>query len=124
MERSLRAVAVTTAFTIGSVDASPRAACNIISIADVRAIIGDSVSILNPDKNLLTQIDGARNGSGRSALLNLVYAPASKLAAMNAKYRAKSKKTAGVFAAVRVATRDAIDLAASNKLLAAVLQKI
>jgi len=29
-----------------------------------------------------------------------------------------------VFAAVRVATRDAIDLAASNKLLAAVLQKI
>lgn len=92
MERSLRAVAVTTAFTIGSVDASPRAACNIISIADVRAIIGDSVSILNPDKNLLTQIDGARNGSGRSALLNLVYAPASKLAAMNAKYRAKSKK--------------------------------
>ena len=92
MERCLRAVAVTTAFTIGSVDASPRAACNIISIADVRAIIGDSVSILNPDKNLLTQIDGARNGSGRSALLNLVYAPASKLAAMNAKYRAKSEK--------------------------------
>lgn len=133
----LFASAIIASVTIGPADASPRLVCNVLPLAEVRAIVGGS-PIYQPgskqqrgDSTLSScgYLSGERGGRG--VLLVLISAPSSTLAAYQAASRADTKHTSGatavqdgVYVSVRVANDEGINLAVSEKLLAAVLRKI
>lgn len=131
--------------TSGRAAASPRSACPLLPLDVVRVLVGAPVSAFMPDLStpaiqgdttvatcLYSMLDAAgRPAKGRSAKFSLMWAPKAKLAETNAFYTKRHIEAPGIKGDVLVlawvgnaANGKAGDWAASQKLLAAVLQKL
>ncbi len=128
-------------------NAGQRAACDLLSLADVRALTGSSVSIYVVGSNKPTVRGDTTysncayvmqaNGNvqpGRFAKINLMWAPGAKLAQARSIYtnvrHVPASVKGGVIVTAEVGNthlgdgRPTPDAAASQKLLDAVLQKV
>jgi len=131
--------------TSGRADASPRAACDVLSLADVRALIGSPVSVFMPDLSTpaargdttfatctYAVLDAAgRPTKGLGAKFSLMWAPKAKLTESNDIYTKRHIEAAAVKGDVLVLAWVASasggktgDWQASQKLLAAVVRKL
>lgn len=129
----------------GSTIASPRTACDLLSLDEVRNAVGAPVSIIDldlstpavrGDTTVSTCVYGMQGASGhpqngRSAKFSLMWAPRAKLQEGNDFYTKRHAEAPGIKGDVLVlawvgdpASGKAGDWASSQKLLAAVLQKL
>jgi hypothetical protein len=131
--------------TSGWAAASPRAACPLLPLEEVRVLVGAPVTVFTPDLStpatrgdttfatcVYLTVDGAGHpAKGRSARFSLMWAPKAKLAETNELYTKRHVEAPGIKGDVLVlawvgnaSSGKAGDWAASQKLLAAVLQKL
>ena len=131
--------------TSGRAAASPRPACSLLSLEEVRVLVGSPVSVFMPDLStpatrgdttvstctFSIQDAAGHPAKGRRAKFTLMWAPKAKLSETNAFYTKRHieapamKGDVLVLACVgSVSNGKAGDWAASQKLLAAVLQKL
>ena len=131
--------------TSGRAVADVRPACTLLSLAEVRVLVGSPVSVFMPDLSTPTtradttvstctyvvQDAAGHPAKGRSAKLTLMWAPKAKLSETNDFYTKRHIEAPGIKGDVlvlawvgNVANGKAGDWAASQKLLAAVLQKL
>ena len=141
----LHLVSITTAilffFTGASASAAQRAACSVLTLADVRAIVGDQVVVFDagsaaPTTENETTISNCTyslpNFNGRSARVTLMWGPSAKLAETNKYYLERNKELPSIKGDVFVLASVTglkngdvtFDRAASQELLAAVLKKL
>lgn len=133
----LFASALFTVATVARANASPHLACNVVSLSEIRGIVGGS-PIFKPgsikQRGDATISDcgyttGVRGGFG--VLIMLMTAPSSSLATYASGLRSVPRHGGGateqkgdVLVSVRVANDEGIDIVRSTKLLTAILQKI
>ena len=134
-------VAILFFFTGASASAAQRAACSVLTLADVRAIVGDQVVVFDagsaaPTTNNEMTISNCTyslpNFNGRSARVTLMWGPSAKLAETNKYYLERNKELPSIKGDVFVLASVTglkngdmtFDRAASQKLLAAVLKKL
>lgn len=131
--------------TSGRAAAGPRPACPLLSLEEVRVLVGAPVTVFTPDLStpatrddttfatcVYVAVDAAGHpAKGRSAKFSLMWAPKAKLAETNAFYVKRHIEAPAIKGDVlvlawigNVANGKAGDWAASQKLLAAVLQKL
>ena len=127
--------------TGASASAALRTACSVLTLTEVRAIVGDQVVVFAAGSADPTTTDEMTvsnctytlpNFSGRSARVNLLWGPSSKLAETHKFYLERNKELPSikgevlVLASVTGLKNGAItfDLAASRELLVAVLKKL
>jgi hypothetical protein len=131
--------------TSGRAAAGPRPACPLLSIEKVRVLVGAPVTVFTPDLStpaargdttfatcVYVAVDaGGHPAKGRSAKFSLMWAPKSKLAETNDFYLKRHIEAPAIKGDVlvlawvgNVSNGKAGDWAASQKLLAAVLQKL
>lgn len=140
--RILRIIAAMLFLSVGaSASAAQRAACSVLSLADVRAIVGDQVVVFEAGSASTTTkgemtISNCTytlpNFSGRSARVNLMWGPSSKLAETQKFYLERNQELPSikgdvlVLASVTGVKNGAMtfDRAASQELLAAVLKNL
>ena len=128
-------------FTGASASAAQRAACSVLTLADVRAIVGDQVVVFDagstaPTKKNETTISNCTyslpNFNGRSARVTLMWGPSAKLAETNRYYLERNKELPSIKGDVLVLASVTglknggmtFDQAASQELLAAILKKL
>ena len=134
-------VAILFFFTGASASAAQRAACSVLTLADVRAIVGDQVVVFDagsaaPTTENETTFSNCTyslpNFNGRSARVTLMWGPRAKLAETNKYYLERNKELPSIKGDVFVLASVTglkngdmtFDRAASQKLLAAVLKKL
>ena len=134
-------VAILFFFTGASASAAQRAACSVLTLADVRAIVGDQVVVFDagsaaPTTNNEMTISNCTyslpNFNGRSARVTLMWGPSAKLAETNKYYLERNKELPSIKGDVFVLASVTglkngdmtFDRAASQELLAAVLKKL
>jgi hypothetical protein len=139
-------VAAGTVWALGGpAAASPRAACDVLSLAEVRDLVGAPVSVFTPALStpatrgdttyatcVYSTLDAAgRPAKGRSAKINLMWAPKAKLVEANDIYTKRHAEASAIKGDVLVLAwvgtasgEKAGDWPASQKLLAAVLKKL
>lgn len=126
-------------------DASPRPACGVLSLAEIRSLVGAQVTVFEAgssppatrgDTTMSTctyvQTDaGGHPAKGSGAKVTLMWAPDAKLAQSNDFYTKRHVEASGMKGNVLVlawigdtAKGKAGDWSASQKLLAAALQKL
>ncbi len=131
--------------TSGRAVAGTRAACDLLPLEEVRALVGSPVSVFMPDLSTPTTrgdttfstctyvvLDAAGHGAkGRSAKFTLMWGPKAKLSETNDFYTKRHMEAPALKGDVlvlawvgNVADGKAGDWAASQKLLAAVLKKL
>ena len=131
--------------TTGSAAAKPRAACDVLPLAEVRALVGSPVSVLDMglsapatrgDTTNATCVYAVLDASGRpikgrTAKFSLMWAPKAKLAQANDFYTKRHIEAPGIKGDVLVLAwigdpsgGKAGDWSASSRLLASVLQKL
>lgn len=131
--------------TSGRAVASPRPACPLLSLEEVRVLVGTPVSVFMPDLSTpatqgdttvstctYSMLDAAGHpAKGRSAKFSLMWAPKAKLSQTNDFYTKRHIEAPAIKGDVlvlawvaNVSNGKAGDWAASQKLLAAVLQKL
>ena len=101
----LHLVSITAAilflFTGASASAAQRAACSVLTLAEVRAIVGDQVVVFDagsaaPTTKNETTFSSCTytlpNANGRSARVSLMWAPSAKLAETNKYYLERNKE--------------------------------
>jgi hypothetical protein len=142
---SLFAIGMISA-TSGRAAAGPRSACDVVPLAEVRSLVGAPVSVFNPvlstlaqrgDTTLSTCMYNVLDAAGRpakasrSAKLSLMWAPKAKLAKTNDIYTKRHIEAPGIKGDVlalawigNTSLGTAGDWSASQKLLAAALQKL
>jgi hypothetical protein len=129
----------------GPATASPRSACDVLSLAEVRSLVGAQVAVFEAgssppatrgDSTMSTctyvMMDaGGHPANGPGAKFTLMWAPKAKLAQTNDFYTKRHIEAPGMKGDVLVAAwvgspsnGTAGDWSASQKLLAAVLQKL
>ncbi len=137
--------AALTLITTGSALAAPRAACGVLPLAEVRGITGTAVQIFQPGSSLPTTRAGSTFSTctyvvmdaaghparGRGAKFTLTWAPSTKLDQTDQFYQKRHIEAVGVKGDVLAlawvgdaSNGNAGDWAASQKLLALVLQKL
>lgn len=141
---SLATVAVLLLWN-GSTVASPRTACDLLPLDEVRSVVGAPVSIFDPELSapavrgdltistctyVVKDADG-RPLNGRAAKFSLMWAPQAKLQETNDFYLKRHAEAPGIKGDVLVlawvgdrSSGKAGDWASSQKLLAAVLRKL
>jgi hypothetical protein len=131
--------------TSGRAAASPRPACTLLSLEEVRVLVGSPVSVFMPDLSTpatrddttvstctYVVVDAAGHpAKGGSAKFSLMWAPKAKLSETNDFYTKRHIEAPAIKGDVLVlawvgntSSGKAGDWAASQKLLAAVLQKL
>jgi hypothetical protein len=131
--------------TSGRAAANPRPACPLLSLEEVRVLVGAPVSVFMPDLSTpatrgdttvatctYSTLDAAGHpAKGRSAKFSLMWAPKSKLSETSDFYTKRHIEAPAIKGDVlvlawvgNVANGKAGDWALSQKLLAAVLQKL
>ena len=141
----LHLVSITAAimffYTATSASAAQRAACSVLTLAEVRSIVGDQVVVFDagsaaPTTTNETTISNCTytlpNFSGRSARVTLMWGPSAKLAETNKFYLERNKELPSikgdvlVLASITGLKNGAMtfDRAASQELLTAVLKKL
>ena len=127
--------------TGASESAAQRAACSVLTLAEVRAIVGDPVVVFDAGSVAPTTKDQMTvsnctytlpNFSGRSARVNLMWGPSSKIAETHKFYLDRNKELSSikgdvlVLASVTGLKNGAMtfDRAASQELLAAILKML
>jgi hypothetical protein len=128
-------------FTSASASAAQRAACSVLTLVEVRAIVGGQVVVFDAGsaapatRNEMTISNCTYtlpNGNGPSARVTLMWAPSAKLAETNTFYLKRNKELPSIKGNVLVLASVTgvkngdmtFDRAASQKLLAAVLKKL
>ena len=129
----------------GGVTASPRTACEVLSLAEVRTLVGAQMTVFEPGSSpatthgdstmstctyVLTDASG-HAAKGLGAKFSLMWAPKTTLAQTNDFYTKRHIEASGIKGDVLVlawvgspSDGKAGDWSASQKLLAAVLQKL
>ena len=129
----------------GRATASPRAACEVLSLAEVRNLVGAQVSVFEAGSSLPTTRGdstmstctyvmtdaGGHPANGLGAKFTLMWAPKAKLAETNDFYTKRHIEAPSIKGDVLIlawignsANGEAGDWSASQKLLAAVLKKL
>jgi len=125
--------------------AKPRPACDVLSLAEVRALVGSPVSVFSPDLStpatrgdttyatcVYAPLDAAGHpAKGRGAKVTLMWAPKAKLVESNDFYTKRHIEASAIKGDVLVlawvgnaAAGKTGDWPTSTKLLSAVLQKL
>lgn len=138
------AAGVMISASYGSANAGTRAACGVLSLAEVRGLARSPVSVLKagssspttfPDTTTISSctyvvMNASGQGiAGRTARIHLIWAPAAKLAQTSQFYAKRHEQASGMKGSVLVTVavrndNNIIDQSASQQLLAAVLQKL
>lgn len=129
----------------GPAVAKPRAACDVLPLAQVRELVGAPVSVFSPSLStpatrgdttyatcMYSPLDAAgRPVKGRNAKINLMWAPKAKLLEVNGVYTKRHMEASAIKGDVLVlawvgnpSDGKAGDWTVSTKLLAAVLGKL
>ena len=141
----LHLVSITAAilffFAGASASAAQRAACSVLALADVRAIVGDQVVVFEAGSAAPTTTDETTisnctyslpNFTGRSARVTLMWGPSAKLAETNKYYLERNKELPSIKGEVFVLASVTglkngdmtFDRSASQELLVALLKKL
>ena len=128
--------------TAGAASAAPRDACGVLSLAEVRSLVGAPVSVFDAGSSAPTtrgdatvstctyvSLDASGHvAKGRGAKFTLMWASDAKLAETNAYYVKRHKEAPGlkgnVLVVAWVGNQSEGDWSASQKLLAEVLKKL
>lgn len=128
--------------TSGAASAAPRDACGVLSLAEVRSLVGAPVSVFDASSSApttrgdatvstCTYVSMDANGhvaKGRGAKFTLMWASDARLAETNAYYVKRHKEAPGlkgnVLVVAWVGNQSDADWSASQRLLAAVLKNL